>query len=178
MTLSYYIQVVLVPVFDLIFALKKNSQFLLKIYFSLWWYGYNNTNQVEFKSAWSVRWFHMITDLPQVTDKLYHIICIKHTLPRAGFELTTLEVIGTDWIYCCKSNYNMITTTVATDTVFQWMFTLMCKFVFTEVGIVMSLFRWYHTITTMTALVVSDRWFNIDTIQSRPWQLYLIGGSI
>jgi hypothetical protein len=61
----------------------------------------------------------MFTDLPQVTDKLYHIICIEHTLPRAGFELTTLEVIGTDWIDCCKSNYNMIMTTVATDTVLQ-----------------------------------------------------------
>jgi hypothetical protein len=38
-------------------------------------------------------------DLPQVTDKLYHC-CIKHTSSLAGFDLTTLVVIGTDCICC------------------------------------------------------------------------------
>ena len=41
------------------------------------------------------------TDLPQVTDKHYHIMLywIKYISPSgAGFELTTLEVIGTDCI--------------------------------------------------------------------------------
>ena len=48
------------------------------------------------------------TDLPQVTDKLYRIFCIKYTSPWAGFELTILVVIGTD---CTgKSNYHTITT--------------------------------------------------------------------
>ena len=45
------------------------------------------------------------TDLPQVTDKLYHICCIKYTSPWAGFKLTTLVVIGTDCTNSCKSNY-------------------------------------------------------------------------
>jgi hypothetical protein len=34
----------------------------------------------------------------------------KYTMPWAGFELTTLMMIGTDWIGSCKSNYHMITT--------------------------------------------------------------------
>ena len=36
------------------------------------------------------------TDLPQVTDELYHIICFENTLPGAGFELSTFVLIGTD----------------------------------------------------------------------------------
>jgi hypothetical protein len=51
------------------------------------------------------------TDLPQVTDKLYHMLYRVH-LAWAGFELATLVVIGTDCIGSCKSNYHMITTTM------------------------------------------------------------------
>jgi hypothetical protein len=37
------------------------------------------------------------TDLPQVTDKLYHIMLYdQYTTPFAGFELTTLVVVYTD----------------------------------------------------------------------------------
>jgi hypothetical protein len=43
------------------------------------------------------------TDLPQVTDKLYHILSIQYTSPWAGFELTALAVIGTSCIGSCKS---------------------------------------------------------------------------
>ena len=41
-----------------------------------------------------------------ITYKLY--CCIKYTSPWAGFELTTLVVIGTDCKGSCKSNYNTI----------------------------------------------------------------------
>ena len=39
--------------------------------------------------------------------------CIEYILPWAGFELTTLVVIGTFCIGSCKSNYHTIRTTTA-----------------------------------------------------------------
>ena len=51
------------------------------------------------------------TDLPQVTDKLYHIML--YSSPWAGIEPTTSVVIGTDCIGRCKSNYHTITATTA-----------------------------------------------------------------
>jgi len=51
------------------------------------------------------------TDLPQVTDKLDHIMV--YTSPWAGFELTTSVVIGTDCIGSCKSNFHTGTATTA-----------------------------------------------------------------
>ena len=54
-----------------------------------------------------------ITDLPQVTDKQYHIILYRLHIDWAGLELTTLMEIGTDCICRYKSNYHTIMATTA-----------------------------------------------------------------
>ena len=53
------------------------------------------------------------TDLSEVTNKLYHIMFIKYTWSRTGFELTTSGVIDTGCIGSYKYNYHTITTTTA-----------------------------------------------------------------
>jgi hypothetical protein len=53
-------------------------------------------------------------DLPKVTDRLLHnVVHVEYTSPWAGFELSTLMVIGTDCTAGCRSNYPTIMTTTA-----------------------------------------------------------------
>ena len=58
-----------------------------------------------------VEYLKKTTDLPQVTDTLYHTML--DTSPRLRFELTTSVVIGIDCIGSHKSNYHTITATKA-----------------------------------------------------------------
>jgi hypothetical protein len=67
---------------------------------------FNNISAISWRSVLLVE---ETTDLPQVTDKLYHIML--YTSPWAGVEPTTSVVmaIGIDCKFSCKSNYHTIT---------------------------------------------------------------------
>ena len=68
-------------------------------------------NNISFISWRSVLSMEETTYLPQVIDKLYHIILYRVHRAWLGFELTTLVVTCTDCIGSYKSSYHTITTT-------------------------------------------------------------------
>ena len=77
---------------------------------------FNSISVISWRSVSLVECPEKTTDIPHVTDKLYHMMWYRVHIAWAGFEPTTLVVIGTDCIGSCNSNHHMITITTAHQT--------------------------------------------------------------
>ena len=80
---------------------------------------FNNISVLSWRSVLMVketripRENHQPAAVPQIIDKLYHIMLYRVHPTWAEFQLTTIVVLGTDCTGSYKSNYHTITTMTA-----------------------------------------------------------------
>ena len=105
---------------------------MVSISFKLRGYGmvfnatFNNISVISWRSVALVEYPEKPQSCCKSLTNFLTQCCIKYTsLAWAGFELTTLVVIGTDCTCSCKSNYHMTTTAPG---LFIFLFKTMCVY--------------------------------------------------
>jgi len=91
---------------------------------------FNNISVVSWRSVLLVgkpEYPEITTDLPQFTDKPYHIMMCRVHLARVGFKPATLAVLCTNCIGNCQSNYHTITTTASPMIVCNGIYLTKCQ---------------------------------------------------